>query len=349
MNRDPEAIENLLAWLSHNPELVNSPPLGFPPHYYANHADHPDHQDGLADALDPLDSEELDLALSEFHDLVDESMTYRSFTELGDVPAVQDRFYALLKRRLSAEIEQNPPLFPWETELYEYAAESSDFAPELVPAGVWSAHFKNLALPVPLPESVLANVFAQCQQLVKSSIRDGVKLVQAVEALFPGQSQALNQAAGWVLATPVRSGDAPVLETPEAALSFDSYEQANPSQQMVLTLLAARDLMESLTLTVSTHKPQVEHQWLTAEGWLVVRAEYYPHEADRLRVIAHLPAPGQVTLHGAEAIATTQRTTAGYASVELLDGMAQQPYPIEVSLNGSEQPLTFAVKLAATA
>ncbi|NJR51387.1 MAG: hypothetical protein HC780_19205 [Leptolyngbyaceae cyanobacterium CSU_1_3] len=32
----------------------------------------------------------------------------------GEIPAVQDRFHALLKRRLQFEIEQKPPLFPWE-------------------------------------------------------------------------------------------------------------------------------------------------------------------------------------------------------------------------------------------
>ncbi|UBF29401.1 hypothetical protein K9N68_17125 [Kovacikia minuta CCNUW1] len=50
--------------------------------------------------------------------------------ELGEIPAVQDRFYSLLKQRLQTEIQQNPPLFPWETEVNDYETE---YAPYGVP------------------------------------------------------------------------------------------------------------------------------------------------------------------------------------------------------------------------
>jgi hypothetical protein len=35
---------------------------------------------------------------------------------------VEDRLPLLIQKQLNAEIEQRPPLFPWETEVDEYAA-----------------------------------------------------------------------------------------------------------------------------------------------------------------------------------------------------------------------------------
>ena len=38
------------------------------------------------------------------------------------MPKVEDRLPLLIQKQLNAEIEQHPPLFPWETEVDEYAA-----------------------------------------------------------------------------------------------------------------------------------------------------------------------------------------------------------------------------------
>lgn len=35
---------------------------------------------------------------------------------------MEDRLPLLIQKQLNAEIEQRPPLFPWETEVDEYAA-----------------------------------------------------------------------------------------------------------------------------------------------------------------------------------------------------------------------------------
>lgn len=40
--------------------------------------------------------------------------------QLGEIPAVQTRFQAVLKRRLQNQVQDNPPLFPWETQLVDY-------------------------------------------------------------------------------------------------------------------------------------------------------------------------------------------------------------------------------------
>ncbi len=37
-----------------------------------------------------------------------------------EVPDMQSRFQAVLKRRLQMQIESHPPMFPWETEVSDY-------------------------------------------------------------------------------------------------------------------------------------------------------------------------------------------------------------------------------------
>ena len=40
--------------------------------------------------------------------------------QMGEIPTVQERFQAILKRRLQDQIAENPPLFPWETQVVDY-------------------------------------------------------------------------------------------------------------------------------------------------------------------------------------------------------------------------------------
>jgi hypothetical protein len=42
------------------------------------------------------------------------------------VPNVEDRLPLLIQKQLNAEIEQRPPLFPWETEVDEYEANEAE-------------------------------------------------------------------------------------------------------------------------------------------------------------------------------------------------------------------------------
>jgi hypothetical protein len=44
---------------------------------------------------------------------------------------VNKRVYFLMKKRLSTEVDQQPPLFPWETEVADYQEDpSGDLTPE---------------------------------------------------------------------------------------------------------------------------------------------------------------------------------------------------------------------------
>lgn len=283
----------------------------------------------------------------------------KSSLEFGETPAVQDRFYALLKRRLETEIQRNPPLFPWESELHDYepnpgySAVGSGTVPQAeiaaagkVPAWLWNNQLQTFNLPITVPDAILAQLFQQCREVVHSALLDGVKLVRAVEGLFPDQAQALNHLAGMVITSPARSGtDASQLA--EAGLPR-SYEEAVPTQQMVLSLLAAREILGALTLSVSPSQPIVERQWLTELGALTLRAEYEPGQSSRLRVEGTFPCGGSMTLQGNGLQAIAQRPDAGALSAELLDQQANQLCSLEIQFAGQEQdPLVFAIRLAA--
>lgn len=271
----------------------------------------------------------------------------KSSLELGETLTVQDRYHALLKRRLAIEIQRNPPLFPWETEIHDYETDLSyDPIGSEVEVGVSAAHdrlwlnqLRNLSLPVAFPDAVLAQLFQRCQELVHSSLLEGAKLVRAVEDLFPNQSQALNQMAGLVLTPAFRSNS-------EAIQYPAQYEKAEIAQQMVLSLLAAREIIGSLSLMVAASQPQLDRQWLTELGALTLRTEYEPGPSAKLRVQASLPCAGSLLLRGASLQAIAQRLDPGPLSVELFDAQPQS-YTLEVQFADQQQPpLTFAIRIA---
>jgi hypothetical protein len=264
---------------------------------------------------------------------------------LGDIPAVQDRFYRLLKNRLASEAQRTPPLFPWETEVHDYEAESttpavgSNLEGVGAPSRLWMTQLKNFGLPVALPEGLLLQLFHHCQTVAQSTLLEGAKLVQAVETLFPGEGYALNNLAGLVMTSPARSGEAPVVDYPP------SYEAAAPTQQMVLSLLAAREILGALTLDVSTRQPTVTRQWLTEFGSLTLVADYHATDFQaRLRVQGVLPGGGSLTLVTAGQQATATLTDAGQLSVELVVSPGQA-CTLEVRLGDEDlAPLVFAVR-----
>jgi hypothetical protein len=338
MNRDAEAIKNILVWLSQEPGPTVSAPSGKSFDRQTTEWNGWDVAD-LQPYLDPLDSEAVAVRLTYLAESNHFPVEEFSFFEPGETPAVQDRFHALLKRRLRDEIELRPPVFPWETDGYEYDAEFLDT--ERVPAGNWLTQLRSLNLPVPMPERVLSELFSQCQAVMQLSLQEGTKLVRAVETLFPGQDAALNQLAGFVLAAPSRSGAIAPLKNGSSKFPAD-YDSANTAQQMALSLLAAKEIIESLTLTVSAGQP-VERQWEMAEGRLSLAAEF-DSVAQRVRVQGHLPSAGKVDFKGGMTQATAQRSDAGNFSLELFDLQPNQSYLLDVQLaGGDESSVIFAI------
>jgi hypothetical protein len=268
---------------------------------------------------------------------------------MGEVTTVQDRFQTLLKERLRACIESNPPLFPWETEIQSYDHDyPDDVAPQWVPPlHLWTPQLQNIRwgrLPIPIAQGVFAQLLEPCQNLVMSSLLEGSKLVRAVDSLFPGQSQELNELAGLVLrcAGAVR-GDLDIAD-------FPNYEAATTDQQMVLSLMAAREIIESLTLNCSANQPPVSREWLTALGSLTLEAQYQSRSDTEqpmpsLRVECQFPGGGSLELKGENAEATAQRPNSGHLSVELFDPQPDKTYALEVRFqNFDARPLMFAIR-----
>ena len=268
---------------------------------------------------------------------------------IGDIPTVQDRFQTLLKERLRAEIESNPPLFPWETELKSYDHDyPDDAAPQWVPPlHLWTPQLQNIRwgrLPIPIAQGVFAQLLEPCQNLVMSSLREGSKLVRAVDSLFPGQSQELNEMAGLLLRGYARGGtDVEVEDLP-------NYEVATTDQQMLMSLLAARGIIDSLTLNCPVNQPPISREWLTALGALTLEAQYVSNRNTEqpmpsLKVECQFPGAGSLELKGGDAEATAQRPNSGHLSVELFDPQPDKTYALEVRFQNFEtRPLMFAVR-----
>lgn len=261
--------------------------------------------------------------------------------QLGEIPTVQERFQAVLKRRLQLQIQNHPPLFPWETQLTDYPDYVDKPSVELVPVWGWTAQQYKLNLPILLPERVFQQLLEKCQSLVMSSLPLGAKLVQAVETLFPADPQAINDLAGLVLRTPYRSVDA--LETMPNMES--NYSELQQRQQMALSLLAAKQLLENLTLPVSVTNPVIERQWLTSAGVLTLKVEYQFHsQVTKLRVQSELPIKGIMKLRGNASVAMAESSSPGCLSVELHNIQPNQTYTIEVELNEIDhRPLLFVI------
>ncbi|WP_017717729.1 hypothetical protein [Kamptonema formosum] len=346
MNKESEALQSLFAWLLQDPPTNASCRDGEPSSPGTDASGDGVDDLELAD-IDPLDSEEGSPALSS-------NCASEAFPptpggqqlKMGEIPAVQDRFYALLKRRVQIEIQRKPPLFPWESDVSEY---SDCQLEEKVPEPLWTPQFLSLNLPVAVPEPVLVQLLERCQNLVQSSLRQGAKLVRAVEALFPGQPQTLNEVTGLVLRWAEAQRGRPEPRNLASLLAQtdlpSSYEAATPRQQMVLSLLAAQDIIGSLTVDVSPAGPRKYRQWLTAAGMLDLEAEYHSGvEFPRLRVQCHLPCGGSLEMRCGETRAMSQRPDEGCLSVEVFDPQPDQTYSLEVWFHNQDQkPLVFAI------
>lgn len=327
MNRESEA-EDFVAWLLQTLALNPDQPSG---RFDTSVEPSGQKLNPLTMNFDALDSAAVDDSAN--RSAQSDVFSFRDIPPLkpGEFSAVQDRFYSLLKHRLRTEIEQKPPLFPWESELLEYEAE---------PASVrfWAAHLRQLNLPTVFPDSLLEHLLEQCQTVMQSSLQEGAKLVRAVESLFPNQGQALNDLAGLVVAAPARSGATLLAEVPT------QYESATEAQRMALSLLATREILGALTLLVPAGGT-VSRGWQTETGLIHIEAESV--EPGTLRVRGSLPCGGSIEFRGAETEAIAQRPTAGKLGIELFGLTPHTIYPLNVQLSLPDQPLlSFQVVLA---
>ncbi len=268
------------------------------------------------------------------------SQTAQSYN-FGEIHAVQERFQALLKQRLLLEYENNPPLFPWETEVGEYPAEVASIVPSAV--SLWRTHVSALSVTSLLPERLLDNLFERCQEIARSPIKQGVRLVRAVEDFFPDHGDLLEPIANMVLVPAYRSdraAQAAVIQ--DLATAAGGYDLALPEQQIALSMLAAQEILGALTLCVDTDKPQVDRHWVTAWGVLKLSVSY---AASQLIVAAVLPKGGEVCLSAGDVEQRARRSQPGLLEVVWTNPAVERPYSLEVSLMGEDQPLNFFISV----
>jgi len=356
MNREPEAnTDELLAWLLQAPRANASTPSSGPQANLENSKTSrdrtsPDEDIWWGDDI-PLVAAEIDIFTPDSSGSPRQPLESQPL-EIGEIPAVQDRFQAVLKRRIQSEIASILPLFPWETEVCEYYDDISDSTLSSgVPGLPWTAQllYLNLPVPVKLPESILAHLLEQCQPIARSGLREGAKLVQATGELFPNHLQTLNELAGMVLLE-YRFNQWGQLESthrgPVDQNNFlSSYETATPTQQMQLSLLAARQILNGLTLSLNLSGPVVSREWLTRAGKLIVRANYYIRDGvSWLEIQAQMPCAGRLKLTGDQTEAIALGENPGSLTVELSDIQADRTYPLVVEFpTESTDPLIFAV------
>ncbi|MEH1948541.1 MAG: hypothetical protein V7K77_16560 [Nostoc sp.] len=251
--------------------------------------------------------------------------------QLRENLVVQERFQRIIKRKLQIQITDNPPLFPWETPLINY--------PDI--NLVWIAQESKLNLPIPLPKRIFQQILENCQTLLTSSLPLGVKIIHAVETFFPNESQSLNDLAGLVLRSPNRS-----IEPLEKIhnLSTSDYANLQLRQKMALLLLAAKQLLENLTLQISPNSQVLQRQWLTSIGPLNIRVEKVTVDTiTKLIVQGELPIKGILTLRGSDSLATAQSSSSGYLMVELICQQLNQTYTLEVDFPEIDQQSLFFV------
>ena len=269
----------------------------------------------------------------------DFSMKMPPLSELGEMPAVQNHLQTVLKRRLQTEIDQNPPLFPWESDLQEYPVDISVDVP-----APWLAQLRSLQLPTALPEDILAGLLSRCQNLVSESLQPGIQLVKAVEALFPDQPQAMDQIAGLVLANATMRDLSSQHEMEALKEAFpEGYEGANPQQQVTLAMLAAKDILHALTIVLTPQAPTAQRDWLTTEGKITLTARYQAGTPNQINLSVELPQAGQLSLPSLGQTMAQDRP--GTLNLLVPEPKANEAYPLEILLcDRDSKPLTFSIR-----
>ena len=236
--------------------------------------------------------------------------------------------------------------------MVEYPAEVSDAsgaafvaaAAKSAATPLWSAHVNALRVPGMLPRPLFEALFARCQELARKPIKQGIRLVRAVEDIFPDQADLLEPIADMVLVPAYRSdSDTQAALTQELANIAGGYDLARPEQQIALSMMAAQEILGALTLEISADKPKDARQWITPRGALDLSASCL---ANQLTVAVNLPDGGYVRLWDGEIEKSALRSQPGPLDIVLAEPGHDKTYLLEVSLTGDELPLNFAIHLA---
>lgn len=329
MNRDTYTFEErFLAWLLRAPEFEES----HPNRQILNHEGQFDH-DGWLDRVGEVTS--APLHMHQFEETSPRSSGPEPL-KLGAKSVVQERYYALLKQRFQQEMEVRPPLFPWESELREYE--------DQVAIAAWEPQLRQLRLPVVLPDDILVTLFERCQALAQTALKDGRRLVEAVESLFPEDAPSLNLLANTVRLGYSRDGEA-LSSRLFGSQAPTSYESAAHQQKMTLAMVAAYEVLNLLTLDLSEERTAAEQSWQTSKGELRVKAERVD---GLLRVKTVLPAAGDVSVQHGSGQAQSSRAEAGLVTLlvsEVSSEVSEESCRVQVRLADADAPLGFTIQL----
>lgn len=332
MNNPVDPVDSMIEW--HTPEFSDTA-SGFE-----------------AQVEDPLTWEIDDLDLDHDSNESASAQSIESF-DMGEIPIVQKRFQALLKRKLQAEIERHPPLFPWETEMADYQLEYTDEATAVTDSSrqIWMPQLAGV-LPIAIPDNLLSQLLDRCSDRSITFASPIAQLMDVVKPLFPEHLTQLNTIANRIRLSPslassrLSQGDRDQQRQALARALPDHYEAGTPEQQMAMTLLAAREILEALTLKVSAQNPTSERHWRTTSGLVWLRLN---HNLDReieernpLKVSARLPKGGKLSVTTDRETVKAERIYPGFLSVELFDWQPGERYAIALSLQDRQcEPLQF--------
>lgn len=334
-NPNPEFLsEQILIWIQpRNTSNLTHPQS--PPQQRSNSV-FPD-ESGEMWELKSIDTLIWEEDLEMIHPDANEMSQPSSFMETDDLPIAEHRFQTLLKQKLQTQIQQRPPYFPWETSLSDYEEDiaetvKSPWIPQLT-----------ASLSISLPEDVLTSLLKACSEAMATLRPSGAKMVQAVSDLFPNNASSLNSMANRMLMSPSRSSG--TLEEAISQRFSGDYKSANAQQQMALSLLTAKKIIDALTLTLSPSQTLVQREWETTTGKVAVKAIYSPKTSPNVQVQVQLPQGGRLIWQTAQDSTTKEREDAGMLEVAF-EGQAQQTYCLTIRLaDAKESPLNFALEI----
>ncbi len=244
----------------------------------------------------------------------------------GEIPTVENRLHKLIKDRMQIEIADRLPLFPWESSLMDYETE--------LDSPLWLPQL--LQLPYRVPEDILVRILQACLSVVANLEPQVAKLVKAVDFLFPGDID-LSDRAYQVM---------PVRDAGEVLSADLDYTTADYTQQKLISLLTAKEILQRLTLVVGARQRQQHKQWQTSSGNIDILLQYV-ESPGRARLEVWLPNGGRITIATPTSPISVDSNCSGRWTSELTNLVPGRLYPLTIQLSQAEQvPLRFAIGIA---
>ena len=270
---------------------------------------------------------------------------------VGDIPAVQTRFNALIERRLRVEIEKNLPLFPWETSILDYDTETAQ--DETVQLS-WLRRLQQIELPIRLPDHTLASIFLRCQDLARQPLQEGLQIVRAIEHLFPNSDRWLHELTGTFLQeATVRDSSSlkdRVIELArrQSAQLPRTFDDASAPQQALLSMLVAREILQDLRFDLTANGATIERRWSLENGDLALMLAATREESSAtIQVRCEVPAACTVRLFGEMVSTVAHCDRHSTVDLALQNAIAGQTYTLEINSGQPHTtPLQFAVRVS---